>query len=281
MKKYILVFVISVFGMQIQAQDLISGGTNSWIFHTPDNGSTNLHLAPKINGNWDWLSQTIFFGNGNVRFSKNVGIGGIDPNVSLEVLEEIRVRLNTYLPDKNVARITALGFSNTTGAQNWSLRGVYQYANGVNNNSIGGDLDLIKSLDGNTILGTKTDGTPLGYVGLGTVNPDEMLTVKGNIHTEEVRVDLNVPPDYVFQKYFTGTSTLKEDYKMLTLEEVESFAKKNHHLPEIPSANQIKNEGLKLKQMTALLLQKIEELTLYTIEQEKRIKMLEKKLLRK
>lgn len=129
-----------------------------------------------------------------------------------------------------------------------------------------------------------TGGTPLtrmsinenGKVGIGTTNPDEKLTVKGKIHAEEVRVDLSVPPDYVFQKYYTGVSILKESYKMLTLEEVEEFTKKNHHLPEVPSAKQIQKEGLNLKQMTALLLQKVEELTLYTIEQEKRIKVLEK-----
>jgi hypothetical protein len=63
---------------------------------------------------------------------------------------------------------------------------------------------------------------------------------------------------------------------MPTLEEVEKFTKKNHHLPEVPSAKQIKKEGLNLKKMTALLLQKVEELTLYIIEQEKRIKILEK-----
>jgi len=65
---------------------------------------------------------------------------------------------------------------------------------------------------------------------------------------------------------------------MPTLEEVEAYTKENHHLPNVPSAKEIKEEGLHLKEMTNLLLQKIEELTLYTIEQEKRIKTLEGKL---
>jgi hypothetical protein len=123
--------------------------------------------------------------------------------------------------------------------------------------------------------------TDSGNVGIGTTNPDEKLTVKGKIHAEEVRVDLSVPADYVFQKYYTGASLLKETYKMPTLEEVAAFTKKNHHLPEVPSAAQIQKEGLHLKQMTNLLLQKIEELTIYTIEQEKRINALESKLLGK
>ena len=76
---------------------------------------------------------------------------------------------------------------------------------------------------------------------------------------------------YFFEKYYNGVSTLKEDYKMLTLKEVEAFTKENNHLPNIPSAKEIQESGLQLGEMTNLLLQKIEELTLYTIEQQKRI----------
>ncbi len=115
-------------------------------------------------------------------------------------------------------------------------------------------------------------------VGIGSNNPDEKLTVKGTIHCEEVKVDLSVPADYVFEKYYTGESALKRDYVMPTLEEVEAYTKENNHLPEMPSAQEIKDNGLQLKEMTNLLLQKVEELTLYTIEQEKRIKALEAKL---
>lgn len=117
-----------------------------------------------------------------------------------------------------------------------------------------------------------------GKVGVRTANPDATLTVNGDIHAKEVKVDLNIPADYVFEKYYTGSSTLKEDYTMLTLEEVASFTKKNNHLPGVPSAQEIQENGLLLKEMTNLLLQKIEELTLYTIEQENRIKLLESEI---
>ncbi len=117
-----------------------------------------------------------------------------------------------------------------------------------------------------------------GKIGIGTSNPDEKLTVKGKIHAEEVKVDLSVPPDYVFEKFYTGESTLKSDYQMLSLQEIEDFTKLNFHLPNVPSAEEIQKDGLKLSEMTSILLQKIEELTLYTIEQEKRIKILESKL---
>lgn len=106
-----------------------------------------------------------------------------------------------------------------------------------------------------------------GNVGIGTSSPDEALTVKGKIHTEEVIVDLNVPaPDYVFYK----------DYKLKTLEEVQQFINEFGHLPNIPSAKEMETDGVKLKEMNMKLLEKIEELTLYILEQEKRIKALEK-----
>ena len=246
---------------------------DSWLtFHDPQNywysmgidksnsGSLSLNVGGDLNS-----SQFVMPSNGYI------GIGLADPNVRLEVADEFRVRLTSYNPNRNIARIIPLGYSGVTGAMNWSIRGVYQYNNGIDNNSFGGDLDLIKSWNANTILATKTDGTSLGNVGIGTTNPDEKLTVKGKIHAEEVRVDLSVPPDYVFQKYYTGVSFLKSTYKMPTLKEVEKFTKKNHHLPEVPSAKKIKENGLNLEEMTALLLQKIEELTLYTIEQENKI----------
>jgi hypothetical protein len=120
-----------------------------------------------------------------------------------------------------------------------------------------------------------------GKVGIGSVNPDEKLTVNGSIHAKEVRIDTSIPADYVFQKYYTGTSTLKADYVMPTLEEVAQYTKENNHLPNIPSAEQMQKEGVKLGEMNNLLLQKIEELTLYVIEQQKKLKELEAKVNKK
>ncbi len=117
--------------------------------------------------------------------------------------------------------------------------------------------------------------TRQGRVGIGSANPDAKLTVRGDIHAISLRLDAQVPADYVFQKYYTGFSTLKEDYTMPSLQEVEKFTQENNHLPGVPSAREIMEEGLDVGEMSNLLLQKIEELTLYTIEQEKRIEQLE------
>ena len=112
-----------------------------------------------------------------------------------------------------------------------------------------------------------------GKIGIGTKTPDELLTVKGKIHTQEVMVDLNgaVAPDYVFETYYEGFSKLDPNYNMLSLKEVAEFIRINYHLPKIPSAERLENEGISLKEMNLLLLEKIEELTLYTIEQQAEI----------
>mgnify|MGYP001145782749 CR=1 FL=1 len=112
-----------------------------------------------------------------------------------------------------------------------------------------------------------------GNIGIGTTKPDALLTVKGQIHTQEVLVDLEgaVAPDYVFETYFNGSSVLNSDYKFLSLKEVASYIESNHHLPGIPSARQLELEGMELKEMNLILLQKIEELTIYTLEQQKEI----------
>jgi len=105
-----------------------------------------------------------------------------------------------------------------------------------------------------------------GRIAIGTTEADEdyKLTVKGKIHVQEVKVDLQgaIAPDYVFY----------EDYKLRTLKEVQEYISKEGHLPNIPSAKEMEKEGVNLKEMNLKLLEKIEELTLYTIAQEKAIK---------
>ncbi|MHC0446355.1 hypothetical protein ACWA1F_13175 [Flavobacterium sp. 3-218] len=109
-----------------------------------------------------------------------------------------------------------------------------------------------------------------GNVGIGTANPDAKLTVNGNIHSKEVKVDLNVPaPDYVF----------KDDYNLRSLQEVENYIKENSHLPEIPSAKEFENNGINVSEMNMALLKKIEELTLYVIEMKKENDVLKKDIL--
>lgn len=246
---FILLFCFSFVS---NAQDLISGGSNSWIFHTPDDTRTDLIITPKINGVWDWGKQIKITNKGGI-YAKDI----ITSNTFRTMSSSGDILLRRH------------GAGDTT----WRKALVPTYDNNKASLIINYDGDFN---DGVRFMGDKT--TFKGKVGVGTYNPDSKLTVKGKIHCEEVKVDLQVPADYVFEKYYTGSSTLKANYTMPTLEEVEAFTKKNNHLPAIPPAKEIQENGLHLKEMTNLLLQKIEELTLYTIEQEKRIKKLEKKL---
>ncbi|MXV50388.1 hypothetical protein GS399_05335 [Pedobacter sp. HMF7647] len=108
-----------------------------------------------------------------------------------------------------------------------------------------------------------------GDVGIGTQSPDAKLTVKGRIHSEEVKVDLSVPaPDYVFDA----------DYSLASLTELHNYIREHRHLPEIPSAGEIAEKGLELGDMNMRLLKKIEELTLYLLEKDEKIERLQKRL---
>lgn len=104
-----------------------------------------------------------------------------------------------------------------------------------------------------------------GNVGIGTTNPTQKLSVNGTIRAKEVVVETSGWSDYVFA----------DNYVLQPLSEVETQIKQNKHLPGIPSAQQVAENGIGLGEMQAKLLAKIEELTLHQIEQDKRIRALE------
>jgi hypothetical protein len=106
-----------------------------------------------------------------------------------------------------------------------------------------------------------------GFVGIGK-DPSVMLDVNGDAQingvlcAKEVLVKFALCwPDYVFNK----------DYKLLPLTEVEQFITENQHLPNVPSAAEVEANGVELGEMNAILLQKVEELTLYIIQLQKQI----------
>ena len=107
------------------------------------------------------------------------------------------------------------------------------------------------------------DGITVGTGASIPVGSTYKMAIAGGIITEKVRVATNGTPfwaDFVFD----------ENYSLRPLSEVESFIKINKHLPEIPSTSEVSKNGIDLAEIQALLLQKVEELTLYAIQQKKR-----------
>ena len=105
-----------------------------------------------------------------------------------------------------------------------------------------------------------------GKVGIGTTEMgDHLLAVNGSIGARAIKVEVDNWSDYVFDR----------EYALKPLDEVEQFITKNKHLQDVPSEAEVLESGVDLGQMNATLLQKIEELTLYIIQQNKRIDELE------
>ncbi|NNF33463.1 MAG: hypothetical protein HKN68_05110 [Saprospiraceae bacterium] len=133
-----------------------------------------------------------------------------------------------------------------------------------------GSTDTLR-IDGNEIDGINAfvlNANSKQFIGIGTdsIAAGYQLGIGGDIAVEEVRSQLqNKWPDYVFQ----------EGYKIPTSTHLAEYICEHGHLPGIPSAEEIKKDGLDLGEMQRLMLEKIEELTLAIIEMEKKVKVLE------
>lgn len=124
-----------------------------------------------------------------------------------------------------------------------------------------------------------------GNVGIGEANPVFTLDVDGDINLTgnlwKSGIISATFPDYVFEVYYDQYSNSNHLYQWLDLLEVETFIKKNKHLPGVKSREEIHlQKGWDITEGVRINLEKIEALYLYTIEQEKRINVLEERLLR-
>ncbi|HAS42987.1 MAG TPA: hypothetical protein DCS93_21080 [Microscillaceae bacterium] len=208
-------------------------------------GTTSMADAIRFQNNTGKATRMIITQNGNI------GIGG----------------QATENPDKTLAIDGEIGFyRNDVDPTNVSA-GFINYAGGSFNIGTTSISDPIK-FQNNTGKTTRMIITTDGKVGIGTETPDTdaIFTVKGKTNAREVKVHIDAGKDIVFQN----------NYNLMPLEQVEAFIQQNKHLPEVAPARVMEKEGLELGKFNMMLLQKVEELTLHTIAQEKKIKQLEK-----
>ena len=132
--------------------------------------------------------------------------------------------------------------------------------------------ELVDSDTVNTeLIDSKTVNTEIVEIGNSklsstTENQNTLLEVTGGVKTDKVILNIGSFPDYVFA----------DTYDLMSIEEVSDYIKKNNHLPNIPSEKEMVATGMDMRMITTKMMEKIEELTLYTIQQQEKLSRHEK-----
>jgi hypothetical protein len=227
-------------------QALRSGTTYDNFNINPDGGNVGVGtVAPsaKLHINASLTESAIKIGSPNVQGNINVPIGASTGGYNLDFYtwRDIQVdqigariraeRINSYQPNNALVQSMDLVFSTSTGGIQTELT-----------------EKLRINSTGNVSIGTSD---AKGY----------KLAVNGNILATEIKVQAAPWPDYVFSK----------NYNLPALQSIEKHIKKEGYLPDMPSAKEVESNGINVGEMNAKLLKKIEELTLYIIDQNKEL----------
>ncbi len=241
-------------------------------------GETTLHSNTSGMSNVGIAYQSLFAnttGNANIGIGQTALVSNISGNFNIGIGNSAGNNLTTG--DDNIAIGNRATFPNTSGS---------------------GQLNI-----GNVIFGTglthnynsETDPPiPNGNIGIGKISPIEKLDVNGNIYTNaKVLIgtlglntgthSLAVNGSAIFTKAVVKLTTapwpdyvFKPTYKLPSLKELEKYLLKNQHLPDVPSAAEVEKNGIDLGDNQTILLKKVEELTLYMIELNKKVEALAK-----
>lgn len=209
-----------------------------------------LHIKGDATEDADILLVSVGSNKSAVRFRSN------DNNIAVGSDNVMRINVaNTYLM-LNAPKVcfgSATTFLSNTNNEVFSIKAP---------NEIAQVAKVIKLNASNNIQMT-------GKVGINTVNTttDYALAVDGGIITTKVFIqDVGNWPDYVFD----------DTYKLLPLHELKKFIADNKHLPEVPSESEVISHGYDVNEMQSIMLKKIEELTLYTLQQQEEIETLKR-----
>jgi len=219
----------------------------------------------KISGN-SYLNGSVEIGTATQQAQLNVN--GVFTAKSANITGNLTVKEgpfnlalgNAYSKDLSFGT-SYVGFNAIRNNGTWKLAG-----DGANNgggviwSSIWGDLYFASLPVTGAGMQTLTDAQVKNNIKL-------HITNTGKLKAKEIEVTLANWPDFVFGK----------DYKLPSLSEVEQFVTQNQHLPNVPSAAEVEANGVNVGEMNAKLLQKVEELTLYIIQIEKRLSEVEGK----
>jgi hypothetical protein len=187
--------------------------------------------------------------------SGRVGIGTVDPETRLEVRGDGTSWREGFLSLKNLNEDAGIRLYNSDTEVRHHIFNVVD----------GGDILRLAPADNYASGGITISQS--GFVGIGTITPDNELDVRGTIRAEELIVETGWA-DHVF----------KDDYVRMNLNQVEEHIKLKGHLPGLPTEAEVKKNGIALGAFQVKLLEKIEELTLYLIEQNKTIQMQSKEI---
>jgi hypothetical protein len=293
MKKVLIFVSILFFYVSLNAQQWAGSTTTTGnIYRAGNVGIGNTAPVSKLElGNDQWLkfqSSTtagILFREGthnhtatNVRYGAKIYYDEDDDMLRISTMQDYtenvgicirrtypRVGIGSYTVDSHIASPLNIKGPNSNAQLEIGNSTIY------NGNYIL-SYDRVASAYKNLVIRTTADPTMTfltnGNVGIGCTNPQVKLAVNGTIKATELQITTTPCSDFVFEK----------GYNLMDLNILEKFVTNNKHLPDVPSAKEFEENGYSVGEMDDILLRKVEELTLYIIQQQKEIEELKSKL---